>query len=466
MSKVFDKNAVPPPRKKGKFKLFDKSLITLQDKNGKLNLFALMLPVFLQCIINNMLGSINTAILSNYDSTIITAMNASNRIITTTLYFCVLGSAGLSIILAHALGRDDKEVINNIPLTAIVCNVVLGVVVCLIALALQEPLLSMMNLTGEIMANAKIYFSLRQIAVLISVVSSCFSAMLSAYGKVTSSVIIGIGTCILSALVMWAFVYTPLGSFMPMIYNCAINSIFVTAVGLIAYCCVIFKNKLKIGRKFKFAYVKRLFRIGVPSSITGFSYSMSMLLTTSIISMLDVTFINVKVYCDTIFGFVSYLGYSFANAGGIMAGRLVGAGQYDKTKRLYRQNFVIVLMANFVFALIVFLFREPLYMIFDRNPSHLALIFPVFLLDILVELGRGTNHANQFMLNAVGDVTYCTIVSIISCWISGVLLSYVFAIVCGWGLVGCWIAFIMDEWTRGILYIIRWHSGKWEHKTV
>ncbi len=466
MIELSNKRLASTSRKKGKFKLFDKSLITLQDKNGKLNLFALMLPVFLQCIINNMLGSINTAILSNYDSTIITAMNASNRIISTASYFCVLGSAGLSIVLAHALGRDDKEIINNIPINAIIANVVLGVGVCFLSIALQEPLLSLMNLTGEIMANAKIYFTLRQIAVLLSVVSSCFSAILSAYGKITSSVIIGIGTCVLSALVMWMFVYTPIGSFLPMIYNCAINSIFVTLVGLIAYGFVILKNKIKIGRKFRFAYVKRLFRIGVPSSITGLSYSMSMLITTSIISMMDVTYINVKVYCDTIFGFVSYLGYSFATAGGIMAGRLVGAGEYDKTKRLYRQNFIIVLLANFIFALIVFIFREPLYMIFDRNPSHLALILPIFLLDILVELGRGTNHANQFMLNAVGDVTYCTVVSIISCWVSAVFLSYLFAIVCGWGLIGCWIAFIVDEWTRGILYIIRWHSGKWENKKV
>ena len=466
MTEFSDKSLAKGQNKKGKFKLFDKSLITLQDKNGKLNLFALMLPVFLQCIINNMLGSINTAILSNYDSTIITAMNASNRIIGTMLYFCIIGSAGLSIVLAHALGRDDKEVINDIAINAIIANVVLGVGVCSLSIALQEPLLSMMNLSGEIMANAKVYFSLRQIAVLLSVVSSCFSAILSAYGKITSSVIIGIGTCVLSALVMWAFVYTPLGSFMPMIYNCAINSIFVTLVGLVAYWIVIIKSKIKIGRKFKFAYIKRLFRIGVPSSITGLSYSLSMLLTTSIISMMDVTYINVKVYCDTIFGFVSYLGYSFATAGGIMAGRLVGAGDNDRTKRLYRQNFTIVLVANFLFAMLVFIFREPLYMIFDRNPSHLTLILPIFLLDIFVELGRGTNHANQYMLNAVGDVTYCTVVSIISCWINGVFLSYLFAIVCGWGLVGCWIAFIVDEWTRGILYIIRWHSGKWENKKV
>ena len=94
-------------------KLFDKSLITIQDKNGKLNLFALMMPIFLQAIINNMLGTINTAALSNYDSTIITAMNVSNRIIAPETTFALLAAAGLSIVLAQALGRNDKELIDN-----------------------------------------------------------------------------------------------------------------------------------------------------------------------------------------------------------------------------------------------------------------------------------------------------------------------------------------------------------------
>ena len=149
-----------------------------------------------------------------------------------------------------------------------------------------------------------------------------------------------------------------------------------------------------------------------------------------------------------------------------MMGRLVGAGDYDKTKRTYRQNFAIVLISNFTFSLLMLVFREPLYTIFDKDPSHLALILPIFLLDILVELGKGTHQANLTSLNAVGDVAYCSLVSIISCWVCSVFMCYLFAIVFDLGLIGCWLAFIMDEWTRGILCFIRWKSGKWQLKKV
>jgi Na+-driven multidrug efflux pump len=34
------------------------------------------------------------------------------------------------------------------------------------------------------------------------------------------------------------------------------------------------------------------------------------------------------------------------------------------------------------------------------------------------------------------------------------------------GLLGCWIAFAMDELFRGILYFRRFQSGKWKAKTI
>ena len=447
-------------------KLFDKSLITIQDKNGKLNLFALMMPIFLQAIINNMLGTINTAALSNYDSTILTAMNVSNRIIAPETTFALLAAAGLSIVLAQALGRNDKELIDNLMINALVSTVVIGAVLCGVALLLQGPLLSMFSLTGETLENAKIYFSIRQIGNMFAIISSCFSGALTARGKVTVVVIVGLVTSVLSVGSIFLFVNTPLGSFMPMIYNCAWLNVVVSFLALIAYAAFYFGFKYKIGRRINLKYIKRLFRIGVPSSIGSISYQMSMLISTMIISMLDVTLINVKIYCDSIFAFVQYLGYSIAQAGGVMGGRLIGAGDYGKVKQLYRQNFIIVLLANGGLAVLAFIFRDQLYMIFDRNPAHLALVLPIFLIDIIVELGRGTNHVNSCMLNAAGDVVFSTVVSVISCWICGVFLCYLFAIVLGWGLVGCWIAFAFDEWFRGVLCIIRWKTGKWQLKTV
>jgi Na+-driven multidrug efflux pump len=324
----------------------------------------------------------------------------------------------------------------------------------------------MFSLSGETLENAKAYFSLRQIGNFFSIVSSCFSAALTARGKVSVVVIVGLATSVLSVTSIFLFVNTPLGSFMPMIYNCAWSNIVLSFLALIAYVLFYCGFKYKIGRKINFKYVKRLFRIGIPGSIGSISYQLSTLFSTMIISMLDVTLINVKIYCDSIFAFVHYFGWALAQAGGVMGGRLIGMGDYDKVKRLYRQNFLIVLLANGILAVVAFIFREQLYMIFDRNPSHLALILPVFLIDIIVELGRGTNHTNQIMLNAAGDVVFSTVVSVISCWVCGVFLCYVFAIALGWGLVGCWIAFAFDEWLRGILCTIRWKSGRWQLKTV
>ncbi len=447
-------------------KLFDKSLITLQDKNGKLNMFALMLPIFLQLIVNNLLSSVNTAILSNYDSVIITAMNTSARITSTESALSYFGSAGLAIVLAHALGRNDKEVAENITLNAIFINFVLALFISGTSLLLQNPLLSLFNLEGEMIPCTKIYFAFQQLNVLMSGATISLGALLNARGKVVYTVIINIAICALSAMGMTLFVYTPLGSYLPMIYNASICSFTITLIGLLSHLIVVLAYKFKMGRKIKMAYILRLFRIGIPASITTLSSQFSLLLTTAIISTLNVTYINVKVYCDTIFGFVSYLSYSITYAGGIMMGRLVGAGDYDKTNRTYRQNFVIVLLSNLTFSLLMFIFREPLYSIFDKDASHLALIMPIFLLDILVELGKGVHQANITSLNAVGDVAYCSIISILSCWICSVLMCYVFTVVLKLGLIGCYLAFIMDEWVRGIFFLIRWKSKKWQYKTV
>lgn len=44
------------------------------------------------------------------------------------------------------------------------------------------------------------------------------------------------------------------------------------------------------------------------------------------------------------------------------------------------------------------------------------------------------------------------------------LLAYILGIYWAWGLVGIWIAIGLDEWTRGIIMIARWHGEKWTNK--
>ena len=43
-------------------------------------------------------------------------------------------------------------------------------------------------------------------------------------------------------------------------------------------------------------------------------------------------------------------------------------------------------------------------------------------------------------------------------------LSYVIGIPLGYGLIGMWVGFALDENVRGIILLRRWRSGKWRNK--
>ncbi|MDO6749709.1 FMN/FAD transporter, partial [Gilvimarinus sp. 1_MG-2023] len=54
----------------------------------------------------------------------------------------------------------------------------------------------------------------------------------------------------------------------------------------------------------------------------------------------------------------------------------------------------------------------------------------------------------------------------ISMWGLAVVLSYVFGISLGLGLLGVWLAQGVDEWVRGIFAFRRWKSQPWLRKKV
>jgi Na+-driven multidrug efflux pump len=46
-------------------------------------------------------------------------------------------------------------------------------------------------------------------------------------------------------------------------------------------------------------------------------------------------------------------------------------------------------------------------------------------------------------------------------WVICVPLSYVVGVYYGFGLVGIWLVFILDEWLRAFLLLWRWKSRSW-----
>ena len=65
-------------------------------------------------------------------------------------------------------------------------------------------------------------------------------------------------------------------------------------------------------------------------------------------------------------------------------------------------------------------------------------------------------------LRAAGDVRFTMVVSIFSMFTFRILLSVILGIQLGWGALGVWIAMVVDWLFRILMFVIRFHRGKWK----
>ena len=85
-------------------------------------------------------------------------------------------------------------------------------------------------------------------------------------------------------------------------------------------------------------------------------------------------------------------------------------------------------------------------------------------IDVILEVGRAINIYATNALRATGDVNYPFYVGFVVQWSVAVGCGFLFGIHWGWGLVGMWCAFVLDENLRGIIFVQRWNSLKWTKK--
>jgi Na+-driven multidrug efflux pump len=102
--------------------------------------------------------------------------------------------------------------------------------------------------------------------------------------------------------------------------------------------------------------------------------------------------------------------------------------------------------------------------LFTENEEIIKMGVWVLVVDVVLEVGRTSNIFAGSTLRATGDTFYPFVVGVIFQWSIAVGLSYVIGIPLGYGLVGMWIGFALDENIRGVILMRRWRSGKWRTK--
>jgi len=456
---------------KHRFHIIDSEVTSVKTADGStVSLWGLFVPLLIEQLLINMMGTVNTLVLGHYSDDSVAAVGAANQVIM-LVYTCFsVISGGASIVISHRLGEGEKEQASDAAFASICFAGAFSAVVSVIMAVLTPWVMAALNLEGEVLSMAITYFRICISFALTQGIITAIGAVLRSYGKPKISVFVSVLMNSINALINYLVVFRPIEIPLYGVSGIATANVISRIVAMIAIVICFSRAGLHLDfahKNFKsLRCIGNIMRIGLPGGVSSLSYSLSQVVTTSILAGVGAIALSTKVYISSIVFYVYVVGMSLGFATSVVIGWMTGAREYDKAYRLNQQVLRVAVGLNIVLSTILFFCYKPLLSLFTQNAEIIQMARGIFLVDIFVEIGRAFNHVEDNSLRGAGDVVFPMVVAVVSCWLMSVLFSYILGIRLGWGLAGCWIAFMMDELFRGLNFFFRFRSRKWETKKV
>ena len=441
----------------------------MSNTSLKTQLKVLTIPVFIEMALVMMLGAVDTVMLSRYSDNSVAAVGLDNQLISLVFLVYQFFSMGAAILCAQYIGAGLRKRLVQVVGMALTVNLMLGLAVSALLYFYAEGLLTLMGLRPELMGDGLVYLRLTGALSFFQAMSLTFSASLRSADKVVYPMVVTGIVNVLNIIGNYALIFGHWGCPQLGVEGAAIATATSRAVAMVLLAVIHFRVHiprfpLHYFRPMPWQELRNLFCIGIPAMSENISYCLSQVVITFFINQISNEALAARTYCHNMIMFVYLFCISITQGGDILVGHLVGQQRHQAAYVLgnyfFRWSMIITISGSILLALA----GRTILSAFTDNPEIIAMGVWVLVIDIFLEVGRTSNIFAVGTLRATGDAIYPVVIAIIFNWSIAVGLSYVIGIPLGFGLVGMWVGFALDENIRGIILMRRWRSGKWKTK--
>ncbi|WP_248928453.1 MATE family efflux transporter [Paenibacillus hamazuiensis] len=437
----------------------------------KLALFAVTWPLFIESSLQMFMRTADTFMVSKVSDGAVASVGVASQLILFAFLLLQVVSAGTAIVISQYLGAGKFNDVKRFATGAIALNFVFGLAVSLGMAFFSKTLLGLFGLQPELMAQARVYLLIVGGALFIQAVNLTISAITQVHGFTRYTMMVSIGMNLLNLTGNSLFIFGPGGFPKLGVPGVAVSAAVSQCVALAAYCLILRRVvRLPIGWKdfwkCRADDLKKIVAVGIPNGSNQLAYSASQIVTTYFITSLGAEMLSTRIYTQNIMYFIMVLAISLGRGTLIIIGRLVGAGEKDEAYRQMYRSLGLSMLLSLAAASLTVLFREQLLGLFTQDAEIIALGASLLVLGFLLEPGRCLNIVIGESLRAAGDARFIVFTGVSVIWGLCIPLTYLLGIHFGFGLLGIWSVFILDEWTRGIILLLRWRSRAWESKAL
>ncbi|MCD6559398.1 MATE family efflux transporter [Palaeococcus sp. (in: euryarchaeotes)] len=343
-------------------------------------------------------------------------------------------TAGFAFV-GQYIGAENYEKANRAAGALYSLMLIFASVVALVGVLITPYALKFMNVTSTVYPYALVYLRVIFVGIPFSFTFFSFSFLMRAVGDTKTPVKISLFTVALNILLDPILIFGWLGFPKLGVEGAALATITSNSLGSLIGAYLLFTGRAGIHLtretlKPDLEFYKRIFRVGLPSSIGSSANSFGFVVLTRIIfGFGDVTYAAYTITTRLV-NFLTSISRGISMAMGTMIAQNVGAEKYERAKKIAERT----MMVNFTIAsaaiLLIGAFRVPLFKVFLNDPAVISeskIVLEYFLISVPFFNGIFMVSTNVF--RSAGHTKKSMVVDMLRLWGLRIPLSYAFGYV-------------------------------------
>ena len=375
---------------------------------NKLPVFAL--PIAATGILEQLFNASDIAIVGNFAQTdktaAVAAVGANSPIIGLILNLFIGIALGANVVIANAIGRDDRQTVQKAVHTSMVVSVIGGVLVAIIGELIAEPLLTVLNVPDDVLELALLYLRIYFLGMPVILLYNFEAAIFRSIGETKMPLI---------ALTLSGILNVLLNLFFVIVLKMSVNGVATaTVLANVVSAGILYIKLVKSDKYIKVEFKKlridgkvfaKIMQIGLPAGIQSAVFAVANIVIQGAINSLGTTVIAASSAAFNIEIIAYNVMNSFSQACTTFVGQNFGANKIDRCKKTLFLCLIEDAIASGTAILIVLITGKFLLSIFNNNPevieigyTRLVIIFIAYIFSMLYEVMSGYLRGFGFSL--------------------------------------------------------------------
>ncbi len=428
-------------------------------------------PVILTNLLQSLTVTVNMIMVGNLGEDVgtesIAGVGLGSQVVFLAQGIMMAVSAGTIALIARHVGAGERKKAERVMEQSIVLSLLLTIPMMLFGWFLGGRVIEMFPATDEVQRLGEIYIKFVFLGTVFSFFEFIMGAAVRGAGDMKTPLVMALVTNLVNMAVGYLLIFGNFGFPQMGVMGAGIANIIGFAAGASGYVILLLTGRLKLGlpaRRMMYSkkVIGRITKIGIPAAGEQVVLQVGFLFYTAMVVYFGTSILAGHQIGARIQGLAFMPGMGFALAATALVGQNLGAGKPDVAEECGWESTKLSMLMMCGVGITMFIFAHPMARLFvsDRETIDYAVLW--IRLQALAMPAIGIHFTLSGALRGAGDTRWPLNVAILGMFVVRLPIAFTLAFPLGFGILGAWIAFVVEYCVRAAIIAWRFRMGAWK----